>query len=213
MILICMESKWSQSCGINSFYEWFSFLYTWIGLVPISAVPWSLKLLKLRKYTHVVTRKRKRSDSVLWQKPLHQQKCPKGILTTQTTQQKSSIKERLRTDLGISNFLVLWHHPYIIIFPWSICNGCDIPIGDAHSSAHTVPSNFGLAYVLLVETNPLPERVVIFSGLFTSNIPRYFLYFASNLLQYFICFKITDEGPIPWCVYGPYCQIKNDLSI
>ena len=44
--------------------------------------------------------KRKRSDSVIWQKPLHQQKCQKGKLTTQTTPQKSSITERLRTDLG-----------------------------------------------------------------------------------------------------------------
>ena len=47
-------------------------------------------------------RKRKRSDSVIWQKPLHQQKCQKGKVTTQTTPQKSSIKQRLRTDLGRS---------------------------------------------------------------------------------------------------------------
>ena len=45
-------------------------------------------------------RKRKRSDSVLWQMPPHQQKCQKGKVTTQTTPQKSSIKQRLRTDLG-----------------------------------------------------------------------------------------------------------------
>ena len=50
----------------------------------------------------VEQRKRKRSDSVLWQKPLHQQKCQKGKVTTQTTPQKSSIKQRLRTDLGRS---------------------------------------------------------------------------------------------------------------
>ena len=47
-------------------------------------------------------RKRKRSDSVLWQKPPHQQKCQKGKVTTQTTPQKSSITQRLRTDLGRS---------------------------------------------------------------------------------------------------------------
>ena len=47
-------------------------------------------------------RKRKRSDSVLWQKPLHQQKCQKGKVTTQTTPQKRSITQRLRTDLGRS---------------------------------------------------------------------------------------------------------------
>ena len=49
-----------------------------------------------------IMRKRKRSDSVLWQKPLHQQQCQKGKVTTQTTPQKSSIKQRLRTDLGRS---------------------------------------------------------------------------------------------------------------
>ena len=52
--------------------------------------------------TNFQKRKRKRSDSVLWQKPLHQQKCQKGKVTTQTTPQKSSIKQRLRTDLGRS---------------------------------------------------------------------------------------------------------------
>ena len=35
--------------------------------------------------------KRKRSDSVLWQKPLHLQKYQKGKVTTQTTPQKSLI--------------------------------------------------------------------------------------------------------------------------
>ena len=50
-----------------------------------------------------ITRKRKRSDSVLWQKPLHQHKCQKGKVTTQTTPQKSSIKQRLRTDFPFLN--------------------------------------------------------------------------------------------------------------
>ena len=43
--------------------------------------------------------KRRRSDPVLWQKPLYQQKCQRGIEATQTTPQKSSIKQQLRTDL------------------------------------------------------------------------------------------------------------------
>ena len=34
--------------------------------------------------------------------PLHQQKCQKGKVTTQTTPPKSSIKQQLRTDLGRS---------------------------------------------------------------------------------------------------------------
>ena len=35
--------------------------------------------------------KRRRSDPVLWQKPLYQQKCQRGKVATQTTPQKSSI--------------------------------------------------------------------------------------------------------------------------
>ena len=46
--------------------------------------------------------KRRRSDSVLWQKPLHPRKCQKGKVTTQTTPQNSSIKPWLPTDLGRS---------------------------------------------------------------------------------------------------------------
>ena len=47
-------------------------------------------------------------------------------------------------------------------------------------------SHLGLAYVLLVEINPIPEIVVILSGLFTSNIPRDFLDFA-YILTWCIC--------------------------
>ena len=46
--------------------------------------------------------KRKRSDSALWQKPLHWQKNPKSNVTTQRTPPKTSITQRLRTDLGRS---------------------------------------------------------------------------------------------------------------
>ena len=59
-------------------------------------------VVKVMKIFWLFKRKRKRSDSVLWQKPLHQQKCQKDKVTTQTTPQKSSIKQRLRTDLGRS---------------------------------------------------------------------------------------------------------------
>ena len=65
----------------------------------------------------------------------------------------------------------------------SICNGCSVVTGDAYSSEHLVPSNLALAYFLLVETNPFPELVVIFSALLTSNIPRYFLDFACKLYR------------------------------
>ena len=50
-------------------------------------------------YGSGISTKRRRSCPVLWQKPLHQQKCQKGKVTTQTTPQKSSIQQQLRTDL------------------------------------------------------------------------------------------------------------------
>ena len=46
--------------------------------------------------------KRKRSDAALWQKPLHRQKNSKSNVTTQRTPPKTSITQRLRTDLGRS---------------------------------------------------------------------------------------------------------------
>ena len=50
----------------------------------------------------------------------------------------------------------------ILRFQSNICDGRGMPTGDAYSSGHMVPSHFGLAYVLLVETNPFPGLVVIF---------------------------------------------------
>ena len=55
-----------------------------------------------KKYTYYNERKRKISDSwsVLWQKPLHQQKCQKGKVTTQTSHKKfdyTAVTDRLRT--------------------------------------------------------------------------------------------------------------------
>ena len=64
--------------------------------------------------------------------------------------------------------------------------------GDAYSSRHLVPSNLGLAYVLLVETNPFLELVVIspdyalrislgtFSILLISDLSRYVVIFLSD---------------------------------
>ena len=43
-----------------------------------------------------------------------------------------------------------------------MCDGISMLTGDAYSSGHLVPSHLGLAYALLVETNPFLEFVVIF---------------------------------------------------
>ena len=47
-------------------------------------------------------------------------------------------------------------------FPCSICDGCGIPTGEAYSHGHMVPSHLVHVHVLLVETNPFSESVVIF---------------------------------------------------
>ena len=62
-------------------------------------------------------------------------------------------------------------------FQQNMGDGCGMQAGDADSSGHLVSSHVGLAYTLLVETNPFPN-VVIFFGRSYSNIPRYFLDFA-----------------------------------
>ena len=51
--------------------------------------------------------------------------------------------------------------------------------GTLTPSWHLIPSHSGLAYALLVETNPFPECVVIFPDC-TSNTHWYFLVFACS---------------------------------
>ena len=47
----------------------------------------------------------------------------------------------------------LWPSPNYEWFPWSICNGCGMPAGNAYPSGHLVPSpHFGLACAPIVET-------------------------------------------------------------
>ena len=55
-----------------------------------------------------------------------------------------------------------WPSPNYEWFPWSICNGCGMPAGNAYSSGHLVLSPFwGLAYVPIVETS-FPELAMSF---------------------------------------------------
>ena len=63
-------------------------------------------------------------------------------------------------------------------FPWSICNGCDMPAGNAYPSGHLVPSPIlGLANAPIVWDQIL-RTCHVFTRLFTSNTPWYFLDFA-----------------------------------
>ena len=62
-------------------------------------------------------------------------------------------------------------------FQQNICNGCGMPAGDADSSGHLVPSLWDLHMFYLLR--PILLRTChYFTGLCSSNIPRYFLDFA-----------------------------------
>ena len=57
-------------------------------------------------------------------------------------------------DLTFTDFDVITEYR----FPKGICNGCGMPTGEAYSSGHPL----GLAYVLLVETNPFSNLSLFF---------------------------------------------------
>ena len=75
-------------------------------------IMWSVKF-NMMTTKSLTIRRRKRSDSVLWQKPLHLLKNPKGKVTTQKTPSKTSLTQRLRTDLGRS-----FRVPTVTLFVW-----------------------------------------------------------------------------------------------
>ena len=93
------SSKTSQSVSL---------IYAWLSGIGISGK----NMLKTS-----CKRKRKKSDSVLWQKPLHPQKCQKGKMTTQTTPQNISITQRLRTDLGRSVWVTTATQVSLLLWP------------------------------------------------------------------------------------------------
>ena len=62
-------------------------------------------------------------------------------------------------------------------FQQNICNGCGMPTGDADSSGHLVPSLWDLHMFYLLRPI-LCQTCRYFTGLCSSNIPRYFLDFA-----------------------------------
>ena len=54
-----------------------------------------------------------------------------------------------------------WSSPNYKWFPWCICNGCDMPAGNAYTSGHLVPSFYGFAYAPIAETS-FPHFAVAF---------------------------------------------------
>ena len=76
-------------------------------------------------------------------------------------------------------------------FPYNICDGCGMPTGDAYSSGHLVPSLWDLHMFYLLR--PIFFRTCrYFTGLCSSNIPRYFLDFAFK--QWVFCSMTMNKN-------------------
>ena len=86
-------------------------------------------------------------------------------------------------------------------YPWSICNGCGIPAGNANPYRHLDPSpHFGTFYL---DPSPhfetclcsncwdrIPRTCHVFTQLFTSNTPWYFPDFAFNIVLFIFTEKL-----------------------
>ena len=84
-------------------------------------------------------------------------------------------------------------------FPWSICNGCGMPAGNAYPSGHLVPSPIvGLACAPIVETRF--RTCHVFTRLFTSNTPRIPLGTFSILLRNFLDITFQLLKPLSNCL-------------
>ena len=101
----------------------------------------SLCLLYFSVVVVTFERKRKRSDSVLWQMPLHQQNCEKGQSDNTNNATKSSITQRLRTDLGRADGVItatqlVWltglraqpSQPWVTFLPFRSCIWQDVTV-------------------------------------------------------------------------------------
>ena len=77
---------------------------------------------------------------------------------------------------------------FVTWFPWSICNGCGMPAGNAYPSRHLVPSPIlGLANAPIVETNFLELAMSLLD--FSPRIP---LGTFSILLTVELCNRIRE---------------------
>ena len=73
-----------------------------------------------------------------------------------------------------------------------------MPTGDSYCSGHLIPSYLGLAYVLLVETNPFPELVVIF--------PDYTLRTSLGSFSILLCHRKLQS-------YGKFRKLYRHFTI
>ena len=68
-------------------------------------------------------------------------------------------------------------------FPWNICNGCGMPMGNAYPYGHLVPTRLGLAYAPIVETS-FPNLRCLFSTFYLEN---------RSVLSRFVCIYIRPS--------------------
>ena len=96
----------SGNCTITPFHFDLKWWYTCVGH--------ALRRTAIDLWGPKVQEKKRRSDSVLWQNPLYQQKIRKQKDNTQTPP-KTSITQRLRTNLGRS--VGVTSHPTGVVKP------------------------------------------------------------------------------------------------
>ena len=77
-------------------------------------------------------------------------------------------------------------------FPWSICNGCSMPAGNAYSSGHLVPSPHCGTCMCSDCWDQFPRTCPVYTRLLISNTPWYFLDFAFNKVL-FTCSHLAAE--------------------
>ena len=83
-----------------------------------------------------------------------------------------------------------WPSPNYEWFPWSICNGCSMPVGNAYPSGHLIPSPFlGIACAPIVETRCIDMSLLDYSpwipfGIFSIlHCPRKYYFLNSHWME------------------------------
>ena len=103
----------------------FNLLVTWEPKGTCNWITYRPRILCTRVILIVSEKKRKRSSSVLWQKPLYQQKCQTGKVTTQKRYQNvqyTAIMDRLKT-VSWSNY----SHPAGLINRFMVPTSDNLP--------------------------------------------------------------------------------------
>ena len=97
-------------------------------------------------------------------------------------------------------------------FPWSICNGCGMPAGNAYPSGHLVSSPIlGLACAPIVETRFLELAMSLLD--FSPRLPLgTFSILLFSFSNYIVWLMTTDEGSVPVMRIWSILLIKSALK-